>query len=65
LSARGERPRGSRAAEQRSEMPTPHLIIFAHNAFSISTVRRKNDAEKHTLVYAFLLERRHQARSHY
>jgi len=35
-------------------MPAPHLITSSHNTFNISAIRRKDDAEQHTLVHAFL-----------
>jgi len=54
MRARRERPRGRRAAEQGDEMPAPHLITSPQNTFSISAIRRKDDAEQHTLVHAFL-----------
>src|SRR6516225_9578138 len=52
--ARRERPRCRSAAEERDEMPAPHLITSPHTTFSISAIRRKDDAEQHTLVHAFL-----------
>src|SRR5262249_6241865 len=56
LRARRERPRCSRSAKQLDEIAalhsiTSHLIAFIR----ISAVRRKNDAEQHPLVHAFLL----------
>src|SRR5262245_63020050 len=53
LRARREQPR-SRAVEQRDEMAAHHLITSSHNRFSISAIRRKDDAEQRTLVHAFL-----------
>ena len=35
-------------------MPAPHLITSPQNTFGISAIRRKDDAEQHTLVHAFL-----------
>src|SRR5215813_10655509 len=50
----GIAPCSARAAEQRDEMPAPHLITSPQNTFSISAIRRKDDAEQHTLVHTFL-----------